>query len=217
MRLIDVLQQTQAHCSILSESRPNNGRTVSDVAAMARYGFIRQDFASWFEDKFGKNIQNHVDAVAGLLIAFGLGVHSQFLNKTLLMSPGLYPLLLDWADPVIYPATSIQRIKLTHSKPEGVDLRLPRNLKQAFRKKQTLWSFFAAYVESNADLEIVDIAIERFAKAACTSLIISHVPMADQKQVFEEMTGKSMSFSGYLESLDLHIYYHSEPRACIQI
>jgi hypothetical protein len=209
MRLIDVLQQTQAHCSLLTESRPNNGRTVSDVAAMARYGFVRQDFASWFEDRFGKNIQDHVGAVAGLLIAFGLGVHTRFAYKNLFLSPALYPILQDWVDPVVHSASAFQRVKLTDADPIDIDRHLPDDLALAFPANPAVWSFFAAYIENSIDAEIVEIAMERVAKTTCTSLIISQVPMRTQQLAFEAQLGKPMSFSGNLESLGLYIYYQS--------
>jgi hypothetical protein len=210
MRLIDVLQQTQAHCSLLTESRPNNGRTVSDVAAMARYGFVRQDFAAWFEDRFGKNIQDHVGAVAGLLIAFGLGVHTRFAYKNLFLSPALYPILHDWVDPVVHSASAFQRVKLTEADPIDIDRHLPDDLSSPFFTDPKVWSFFGAYIDAEAKGEIVHMAMERLAAPKCTSLIISRVPLNAQQMAFEAKLGKAMSFSGSLESLDLHIYYHSE-------
>ena len=210
MRLLDVLKQTQDHCALLSASQPINGRTTENIASMARHGFVRQDFAVWFEDRFGGANLGHVSALAGLLIAFGLGVHSSRPYKALVLSPSLNRLLTEWSDPVEHPANGLKRLTLTASAPQDADFGLAPDTTNAFYSDPVSWRFFGAYIDLDVDSSFVELAMGQVLTQQSTTLIISRVALDRCREIFEARSGAPMSFVGFYEGVGLHVYYNSD-------
>ena len=210
MRLLDVLKQTQDHCALLSASQPINGRTTEDIASIARYGFVRQDFSAWFEEAFGGTNLCHVSALAGLLITFGLGAHLTKPYKALALSPSLGRLLTEWSEPVDHPAFGLQRLELTADAPQDLDRALAPDFAHAFYSDPIIWRFFGAYIDLDIDSSIVELAISQVLTQQSTTLIVSRVALNKCREIFETRSGAPMSFVGFFEGVNLYVYYNSD-------
>jgi hypothetical protein len=210
MRLLDVLKQTQAHCAVLSASQASSGRGANEVAAMARFGFVRQDVARWFEENFCEPGLCHTSALAGLLVAYGLGVHTGAAYKGLLLSPSLGRLLAKWVDPIEHPEFALHRFKLTDSVPEDLDRPFPEDMTKAFHSDPIIWRYLGVYVDHDINTDFVDVVVSRMLTKQATTLIVSRVELQSCKEVFEQRNGAPMSFVGLFEGVGLYVYYNSD-------
>lgn len=98
MRARGVISTTLDHLDHLAAAKTT--RVSQSVYTMARRAFVRLDYASWFERQFGCGISDDRDGLAGLLLTYGLAVHSRFRCKRLAVSPQLSILAERWVDPV---------------------------------------------------------------------------------------------------------------------
>lgn len=208
MRLLDVLNHTKAHCTVLAAGRQNNGRTAEQIGAMARYGFVRQDFSEWFENLYLEPDQSSIGALAALLIGFGLCVHSEQAYKTLILSSTLEKFLREWEDPVVHPAAVLQRIELTNDVPRDLDRSLPADLTKALYTDPAVWSFFGAYIDEGDDFSLVEIVLSRVAVKNTTILIVSRQELTKCTDVLKTRSGRDLTLSFVLEGVNLYVYYY---------
>lgn len=114
MRAKDIIAATLDHLDHLAAAKTT--RTSAAVYRMARRAFVRGDYASWFERQFGHAIEDDRDALAGLLLGFGLAVHSRFPYKRLAVSPRLSVIAERWADPAPHPHPEFSRYILSEGR-----------------------------------------------------------------------------------------------------
>lgn len=107
MRARDIITATLDHVDHLAAAKTT--RATAAVYRMARRAFVRGDYASWFERQFGHAIEDDRDALAGLLLSFGLAVHSRFPYKRLAVSPSLAVIAERWVDPAPHPHPEFSR------------------------------------------------------------------------------------------------------------
>ena len=111
MRARDIITATLDHVDHLAAAKTM--RAPAAVYRMARRAFVRGDYASWFERQFGHAIEDDRDALAGLLLGFGLAVHSRFPYKRLAVSPRLSVIAERWVDPAPHPHPEFSRYILS--------------------------------------------------------------------------------------------------------
>ena len=114
MRTKDIIVATLDHLDHLAAAKTT--RASAAVYRMARRAFVRGDYASWFERQFGHAIEDDRDALAGLLLGFGLAVHSRFPYKRLAVSPRLSVIAERWADPAPHPHPEFSRYILSEGR-----------------------------------------------------------------------------------------------------
>jgi len=107
MRARDIIAATLDHVDHLAAAKTT--RASASVYRMARRAFVRLDYASWFERQFGHGISDDRDGLAGLLLAYGLAVHSRFPYKRLAVPPQLSILAERWVDPAPHPHPEFSR------------------------------------------------------------------------------------------------------------
>lgn len=107
MRARDIIAATLDHVDHLAAAKTT--RASASVYRMARRAFVRGDYASWFERQFGHGISDDRDGLAGLLLAYGLAVHSRFPYKRLAVPPQLSILAERWVDPAPHPHPEFSR------------------------------------------------------------------------------------------------------------
>lgn len=113
MRARDIITATLDHVDHLAVAKT---RSTEAVYKIARRAFVRSDYASWFERQFGHAIEDDRDALAGLLIGFGLAVHSRFPYKRLAVSPRLSVIAERWVDPAPHAHPEFSRYILSEGR-----------------------------------------------------------------------------------------------------
>lgn len=107
MRARDIIAATLDHVDHLAAAKTT--RAPAAVYRMARRAFVRLDYASWFERQFGHGISDDRDGLVGLLLAYGLAVHSRFPYKRLAVPSQMSILPERWVDPAPHPNPEFSR------------------------------------------------------------------------------------------------------------
>ena len=209
MRLHDLIVQTQAHCAVLSESRPRNGRKPHEIAAMARFALSRRDFSRWFEETFGKDIVPDNMGLAGTLLAFGLGVYSHYPYKTLAVPHEMEALLRRWKDPVQHPASVFHRLELGAAATTNLDFPDLSGFGAIIRVPTSVWQFLGAYVDDQTDQSILSEILVGMSTQNSTVLLLGTAALLPLVEKWQSDSQTRPTLSGEFEGTGLHFYYRS--------
>lgn len=209
MRLHDLIVQTQAHCAVLAESRPRNGRKPYEIAAMARRALSRRDYARWFEETFGRDIAPDDMGLAGLLLAFGLGVYSHYPYKALAVPVEMGALLRGWKDPVSHPASVFHRLELGEASTVNLDFPDLSGFGAIVRVPTSVWQYLGAFVNERTDLSILTEILEGMSTRNSTILLVGTGALIPLVEKWQSDSQASPSLSGEFEGTGLYFYYRS--------